>query len=413
MSLIAKVLRTASLPFVVAATLGFSTERSHAAVWETTAEWNETTEAAYRQWVATSWNKNYFMQSGPLKGLIMDCADVVYTMRIIYASQNGLPFVMKDPTTRAGTPISNAMTRWDSKEPEQRVRSLINLVNGVGSTASIPADTYPTAIGPATLGAGSVILTDRANHHSWTIQNFSKTGIPYLLFGSRPARTLLYERNDYPSVSFVFPQGIRPETNAGFRNFRQPQDIGRPVHEVSGYSLEQYSLPANNWMRTVQKRMQQVAETHEQRVVRVFAEACKGARERVDIVKEGVKKNLDIGSRCMNATEYDDNSTPSRDSRLKDSFKDLAISYKEAKNAGNLKPAIAKQVEAVLNGGGSNLNANSACLVEVSPGTKLTLGQVYASSIGDKLSNNPHDTLEMRWGLQVGPSAKAKSCPVY
>jgi hypothetical protein len=386
---------------------------SHAAVWENTAEWNDATEAQYRQWVGQNWNKNYFNEANPLKGSILDCADVVYSMRAIFASQNGLPFAMKDPTTRAGTIISNSMTRWDSKPQDQRIRSFIHLIFGVGSTASLPADTYPTAIGPATLGAGSLILSDKANHHSWTIQHFSQTGIPFLLFGSRPARTLLYERNEYPTVGFVFPQGIRAETNAGFRNFRQPADIGRAVYDVPGYSLEQYSFPAGSFMKTVQKRMQNIEETGEQHVLRVYNEACKGSRERVDIVRGALKKQAEIGSRCMNATEYDDQSTPSRDSRLKDSFKDLATAYQDALNRGTLTAGTRKLVDSVLSGAASASNSNAACSVEISPGTKLTLGQIYAFSVGDKLSNNPHDTLEMRWGLQAGPSAKARSCPVY
>ncbi|CAN5525459.1 hypothetical protein BH10BDE1_BH10BDE1_14980 [soil metagenome] len=402
-----------AISLTIFSALSFTSVPSRAAVWENTAEWNDASESQYRQWVSQNWNKDYFNQAGPMKGSMMDCADVVYSMRAIFASQNGLPFAMKDPTTRAGTIISNSMTRWDSKSQDQRVRSFIQLIFGVGSTASLPADTYPTAIGPMTLGAGSMIVTDKANHHSWTIQHFSQTGIPYLLFGSRPARTLLYERNEYPTVGFVFPQGIRAETNGGFRNFRQPADVGKPVYDVPGYSLEQYSFPAATFMKTVQKRMQNIEETGEQHVLRVYNEACKGSRERVEIVRGAIQKQGEIGARCMNATEYDDQSTPSRDSRLKDSFKDLAAAYKDALNNRSITAGTRKLVESVLSGASSVSNTNAACLVEISPGTKLTLGQIFAFSVGDKLSNNPHDTLQMRWGLQAGPSAKAKSCPVY
>lgn len=387
---------------------------AHAAVWETKKQWNDEAETAYRLWVQTNWNKNYFLKDGPLKNMIMDCADVVYAMRVIYAAEHGLPFVMKDPTTRAGTPITNEMTRWDSRPEGERLRPFLNLIFGVGSTMSLPADTYPTAISRATLGSGSIILTDKDKHHSWTIQNFSKTGIPYLLFGSRPARTLLYERNDYPSVGFVFPNGIRPETNAGFRNFRQPADIGKPVHEAQGYSLEQYSIPTNGgWMRAVQKRMQQVAETHEQRVVRLYNEACIGARERVDIVRAAIKLDQSIGSRCMSAAEYDDQSTPSRDQRLKDAFNDLSLSFKNAMGNGGLSVGARKLVESALNARASAADPDASCLVEIAPGKKLALGQIFGYSMANTLSNNPHDTLEMRWGLAKGPSAKASSCPVY
>lgn len=405
-------LRFFSVTLILAAITGV-TLPSRAAVWESTATWDEAAEETYKQWVITNWNKDYFTAPGPLKGLILDCADVVYSLRIVFSAAHGLPFVMKDPTTLSGPMISNDMTRWDSKTPEQRLRSFIQFVGGVGSTASLPADTFPVAIGPATLGAGSIILTDKEKHHSWTIQQFSRTGIPMLLFGSRPARTLLYERNEYPSVEFVFPRGIRAETNAGFRNFRQPEDVGRPVHEAKGFSLEQYGFPANRFMATVQKRMQQIQETGQQRAVRVLAEACKGVRERVDIIQAGVQKNAQLGSTCMNATQYDDHSTPSRDQRMKDTFKDLLAAYKDSITNKSLGNSVRRQVESVLSGEASASNSSATCMIEISPGTKLTLGQVYAFSMGDKLSNNPHDTLEMRWGLQAGPTAKARSCPIY
>lgn len=385
-----------------------------AAVWESTQAWDANWEARYQDWVAREWDKNFFLRTGGLmEGAPVDCADAVYTMRAYFAARHGLPFVMKDPTTRrADGLISNSMTRWDSQPPEERVRRFIRYLYSVGSTATLPNDSYPTAISPATLHAGSFILTDRANHHSWTIRLFSQTGIPHLIYASRPAKPVLFERKDYPSTSFVFPNGIRAETNAGFRNFRAPQDIGRPVHEVSGFSLEQYDLPARNFMRSVQKRMQRVAETHEARVTRLLTDACTGVSERVEAVALGVKRNLELGSTCMNATEYDDHSTPSRDSRLKSALEDLAASYQEGLNAGGLTSTTAAKLKAVVAGAGPD-NASIPCSFEVAPGRVLSLGQVYKSAMADKLSNNPHDTLEMRWGLARFPSAKAKSCPVY
>lgn len=389
------------------------TSPANAAVWDATNQWDETWEARYQDWVSREWDSDFFLKQNPMQGSLVDCADVVYTMRAYFAATHSLPFAIKDPTTRAADKIiSNEMTRWDSKPQDVRIRSFIKLLYSVGSTATLPNDSYPTAIGRATLHSGSFILTDRANHHSWTIRLFTRTGVPHLLFGSRPARSKLFERKDYPSTSFVFPTGIRPETNAGFRNFRHIADLGKPVHEVPGYSLEQYSIPAKNYMRQVQKRMQEVEETHEQRVSRLLADSCKGMEERVDIVEAGVRRNAELGSQCMNATEYDDHSTPSRDSRLKSAFEDLAASYQEGMNARGLSKKLESQVRSVINGRGTQ-NSEMPCSITLSSGKSLSLGEVYKLSVSDKLSNNPHDPLEMRWGQQRGPSAKAKSCPVY
>lgn len=403
------------LPLCLAVTLAgivMPATSAKAAVWETTQSWTPEWEAQYRAWVKANWDKKYFTQPGPLQGILFDCADTVYTMRVLFASMKGLPFAIKDPTTSAGTVISNELTRFDSKAPDQRLRSFVKLIMSVGSTASLPNDTYPVAISQSTLDSGSLLLTDRKSHHSWTIKHFSPTGIPYLVFGSRPARTELYERFEYPSQDFIFPNGIRPETHAGFRSFRYPEDIGKKVYEVPGYSLQQYQIQGK-WSRGVQKLMQQVEETAEERSLRLLKESCKGAFERVAIVRDAVIFNEQIGSRCMTATEYDDYSTPSRDGRLKATFQDLAESYREANSGRLLSAKTRAALEGVLSGSRTPATPDSYCLIEIAPGQKLTLGAVYEMSVGNKLSNNPHDTFAMRWGLARGPSAKASSCPVY
>lgn len=389
-----------------------SMKAAQAAVWETTQTWTPAWEVRYQDWVKTNWNKLYFTKPGPLQGLVFDCADTVYTMRVLFSSMNGLPFVIKDPTTSSANVISNELTRFDNKAPDERVRSFAKLIMSVASTASLPNDTYPVAISRATLGSGSLLMTDRASHHSWTIKDFSDTGIPFLVFGSRPARTELYERFEYPSVDFLFPKGIRAESNAGFRSFRHPEDIAKKVYDVPGYSLEQYQI-IGKWSRGIQKKMQQVEETAEQRTVRILNESCKGAFERISVVADGVALNEKIGGRCMSASEYDDNSTPSRDGRLKATFQELANSYREANNGGQLSTNTRKLVEAVLSGARAPRTPDSFCMIEYTTGQMLTLGEVYERSINDQLSNNPHDSLAMRWGFERGPGAKARSCPIY
>lgn len=382
-----------------------------AAVWETTAQWDAAAEANYRQWVLNNWNKEYFVQAGPLQGSLMDCADVIYTMRLLYAAQAGLPFVMRDPTARGVRLITNEMTRWDSKPPEERLKGLSDLIHAVSSTASIPADTYPTVISRETLGSGSIILTGPEKHHSWTIQKFSITGIPYLLFGSRPAQVLLFERNEYPSMNFTFPEGILPEFNAGFRNFRQPKDIGKPVADVPGFSLEQYTLLQSGGMKAIQRRMQLATESPQQHVMRIYKNACHGAQERADSVLSAVQKNKSLGATCMTESQYDDYSTPSRDQRLKDSFLELKAAYEEGlRLPGEINEPTKKLMADVISGSSV---AGAQCMVNIGGGKKLTLGQAYALSVNDKLSSNPHDSLEIRWGLAPGPSSKAATCPVY
>jgi hypothetical protein len=211
-----------------------------AAVWSNTNEWNQKWEIKYQEWVKKNWDKDFYKRETPYKNLRVDCADAVYTMRYAFAAENGLPFAIKDPTG-GSTLLSNQITRWDSEAPEQRKRSFLQYLFDAVSTQSMPRDTYPVAVSRQTITSGAVLLTDASSHHSWTIKYVSETGIPFLVFSSRPAKSIMFTRYEYPTTSFTFPTGLKPETQAGFRAFRTPEQLGLAVWEVSGYSLEPVS----------------------------------------------------------------------------------------------------------------------------------------------------------------------------
>jgi hypothetical protein len=384
-------------------------QSAQGAVWTTTQQWNADKEAEFQQWVNQNWDKNYFTRPGPFQNVKMDCADAVYAMRLVYASQKGLPFVMKDPTGGGGV-ISNDMKRWDHMSENDRKRAFLLYVFYVGSTASLPNDTFPTAVNRQAITSGSMILTDSKSHHTWSVRYISRTGIPFLIFSSRPARTVFFERFEYPSMEFTFPNGLKPERHAGFRYFRQPQDIQKPVWQVSGYSTEQYEIPYKSWHRTLQTRLQLQEETPEEKVVRILGDACRAAGERVEIVNQGHDLNTKLGSKCMNSTQYDDYSTPSRDARLQSTFQELATAYREA--TGKMSAQVLQKVESVVLGHQAPKD-QPYCAQTIAPGVVLTLGEIFERSISGKLSNNPQDPVLARWGLQAHPSSKAKSCPVY
>lgn len=391
-----------------------------AAVWTNTQNWTPEWENKYQEWVKTEWNRDYFTKPGPYQNLVLDCADAVYAMRLVFSSLNGLPFAMKDPTGGPGI-ISNDMSRFDKLSQNEKLRSFLQLVFTIGSTASLPNDSYPVAVNRKSITSGVFLLTDKKSHHSWTVKYISETGIPFLIFASRPAKTVFYERFEYPSIPFTFPMGILAERHAGFRAFRTKEQLKLNVWEVPGYSLEQYQIPEKVWISTMTKRLQLRQETAEGKLQRVLNEACKGSNERAEIVRQGVALNEKIGSRCMNSQEYDDYSTPNRDARMKATFEDLAISLadyeQEAKSNSDrsqeakfLNTDLYLNAKAVVLGG---TESASYCSVVMGEELTMSLREVYLASMEDRMSNNPHDSLRMRWGLQKGPSSKAKSCPVY
>lgn len=396
----------------IAGLLIFSASLSSAAVWKAENTWDVTWEKKYRDWVLNNWSADYFKQAGPFKDLKLDCADAVYAMRMIFAYTSKLPLVLNDPT--GGTKsITQEMTRWDSLPEEQRVRQFLVFLFNTYSTASLPDDSYPAALNRESLNSGSLILTDKKSHHAWTIKSFNEYGIPFLIFGSRPATTVLYTRNEYPTVGFVFPNGLS-NTKAGFRNFKTPTDVKVPSLQVAGASEEQYRLAYNGFEKSVQKRMAVLNEDLEAEAKRVLAGACQSLKDRKDIVLKGDELNRSLGSTCMNATQYDDYSTPNRDQRFLDQVVILQRINKDAKeNPRALTADTAAKMESLRQGESSAQDPNAFCRVEVAPGLQITMAQVAERLLSKKMSDNPMDSIQKRWGFTLESSEKAKRCPKY
>lgn len=396
--------------------LGFSAS-AQASVWTTTNSWSKEWENRYSEWVKTNWDEKFFAKPGtPFTGLKLDCADTLYSMRIIYSYYNGLPFAMKDPTGGKKL-ITNEMTRFDNLPKDKRVRAFLQFVYGVGSTQSLPADTYSPRISRETVKSGSLIRTDQRSHHSWTIKEVLPTGIPHLIFSSRPAKNVLQVRIGQPSMEFTFKGTLDPSRQAGFRNFRNIEDLLKPEWEVAGYSDEQYHFPYKQWQSIVKKKLALVEETGEALLKRELDLACTSARERVESVNEGLTflaKNA--SSRCLNETEFDDYSTPNRDLRLKNAFEELRDSYREIEQSpaelSKLPHELVLQVQDVLSDTPTP-GQSGYCPVDIAPGRTLRLGEIRKRSLEGTLSSNPHDPFEYRWGDRAGNSARAKKCPSF
>ncbi len=379
-----------------------------ASVWQTRQQWNSDWEKQFDAWVAgPDWHKDYFVQTGPLQGLKLDCADAVYSMRLLFSAKHGLPFVIKDPTGGSRT-ISNEMSRFDSQSSSQRLRSFLSYIYGVTSTRSLPSDTYPVAVSRTAMGAGSLLLTDANSRHTYTVKYMSETGIPFLLSRSLPPATQMFENYEYPPAEYVFSGGLSPERSSGFRRFRQPAYIGRSAWEVPGYSTEQYKIPLGSWNETVQRKLATRSESIEERMTRIVEQACRTARERAVVVAMGDRYLSQMSNTCMNDTQFDDYSTPSRDKRLKMTFTQFT---REAEmSRGKLPSGLQGKIDNVLLGERSANSSSPYCQVSIGSGLNLTLGQVYERLLQGKFSSSPHDTLKMRWGFTQFPGDRAKRC---
>jgi hypothetical protein len=394
-------------------TLGFVAS-SQAAVWQVRHEWDADWEDKYAAWVKSEWNVNFFVESDSpaYRGLVLDCADAVYSMRAIFAREHALPFGFRDPSGGGGI-ISQAMTRFDTlASADQRMRAFLKYLFGVVSTRSLPHDTYPAAINRSAIRAGSLIATDAASHHSWTVNDITPQGVPVLAFASRPARSKMFYRKGFPTMGFVFPNGNTLASNGGFRNFRRLEDLNRPVTEVHGFSDEQYRIRLSRWVRTVQDGISRQNETKAERLQRLVEDACLGARERVTFVSEALEYRRRINGRCMNAAEFDDHSTPGRDARLKENFQELVDAYEDlGSNARNVNSDILKTARAIAR---QSEDPTGYCPVRFASGQSASLAEITRRMFQGDLSTNPNDDLADRWGEREGGlGSRGRACPRY
>ena len=120
---------------------------AHAAVWNAENDWNQQWEYRYQHWVKTQWTDDIFMN--PAKPAYYkyatDCSDASYAMRLIFAYEHRLPFVVNNPS-RPGKLISNRKSRWDHLPEAERVRNFLDYMADMTSTKSLGDDTYPVAL---------------------------------------------------------------------------------------------------------------------------------------------------------------------------------------------------------------------------------------------------------------------------
>lgn len=408
--------------------------KAEAAVWSDVNQWSPAWEERFAEWVRTSWQVDFFSraslsngQSNPYAGLRLDCADTVYSMRIIFSYENKLPFVVQDPTA-SGKTLSNKMSRWDGQSETSRIRNFLNFMYQTLSTRSLPNDTYPTAISREAIHSGSLIMTVAKNHHSWSVKEMLPIGVPYLVFNSTVGAGTgagLQQRQSWPNPEWVFEEDFSAAGNAGFRYWRPAAYINQPVWKVPGYSEEQYHIPLNKWVRTVQSKLALRQETDTQLLTRMMKTTCENLTGRVSAVNDGLSYLKGNSNKCMDYATYDIYSTPNRDQRSFDDFVALRRAYREIlqANGGNqltaeLKMQLAKIYPNITESSLSEtqkmqpsaINSASLCVTEYLPGKQMDVAEFKRRIYAGLISNNPHDDGAYRWGDLPGPSQRAKSC---
>lgn len=417
------------------------TLKSFSAVWEDTNTWSPEFEKNYQDWVEKNWTKYFFSSKNlpdgsenPFLGLRLDCADNVYSTRIIFSYFNKLPFAMND-SSGGKKLITNKMNRWDKLSENKKIRNFLVYIFNLTSTKSMHRDTYPVALTADTIHAGNMILTTESNHHSWMIKSILFSGIPHLVFNSSitPTSTAVMQERDnkWPNGVWVFQDNSTPAGNAGIRYWRPLEYLKEPVWSVPGYSEDQYKLKPSQWSPTLTKLLKKRDEDAQGKVDRIIRNICADIDQRIDAVNDAELAAKAIEYACMSAEDFDTHSTPNKDARLADAILDLRSYYKEIrakKSLESIDKATLEKLKKIFpypdlkvraesqKQTASKFNQYSVCPATFQTrlnkeGRKLDLAEIKRRLFLGRLSSNPNDPIEMRFGEYI--SDYQNSCEVF
>jgi hypothetical protein len=401
-----------------------------AAIWETRNQWNAQWESRFSQWVESNYGKTFFTR-GKYRDIPHDCADSTYFARLVFAYENNLPFVIKDPRyptreklisanrkvfeeNRGKSPyatinkmISNEMNFYDALPREERLRRFMRFVGDVVGTNSLMEDTYPISLDRRWFRPGVVAALPRIEStlnpmffgesvndedeaesagHAQLVTSIDKYGVIHYLKSTVPAKVQDFQHTTLNS----FVPGPR---GGSFRYWRQPDDYGKPEKTLPGYGIEQYAL-RGVFEDAMQKRLALKQESGARRLERLAREVCHQVEQRVPVVNAAWRLKQKMGSRCMNYKEFDAHSTPARDSKIK-----KALTYMRYSATGSETGSMDK-VERQL---------DKACgSIEYLPGKRISAGKFSARLMADQVSSDPNQNPAVRWGDKQAESLGCK-----
>jgi len=399
-----------------------------AAVWKSENSWSNKWEIKYQNWVANNWKPNFFMNPNEKKyyRIPHDCADAIYLMRLVFSYENKLPFVINNANKPARL-LTNNMKRWDSLSEPQRLRQFMLYINDRVGTRSLAKDTYPIAL--SEIRAGDLYV--EPGSHSYEIIGITDTGITVIMSSTTPSSPKMMIRlYAYP---FFIPKD-KQHMSDGYRRFKWPENIRKPMQQQPGFSAEQYTLAAQTdynyvaFTDIIAKKLRRRPEPIAEKTKRVLVGLCSFAKERVNYVNDGLNflhklRSKKDGNRhslrkCMNAKEYDYYSTPSRDKRLKRYFEEvLNIAYKGGAISKGKTITPSLMARAIFHDKVPPKIAQALdkhCRIAVYPHDDhqyINLRQLWNNIKKGNLSSDPHAPYQNRWGLTDKPYVK--QCRTY
>lgn len=375
------------LLFIFFATPSFSQtiKESPLQIWNVgERRWTVEEEYQYGKWVEANITEDFFIRYK----IPVDCADVPYAARWIYARIAHLPAAA---TTKDDKLIGHWSTGWGnlSTHPawhkDLRFRKALFYVLSETTTKTLPHDTYPIRIVPDSAMPGTVFFVTES--HSGIVGRVVLDGSHVHPLQTWEA-TLPAKIQKMSQRNFLSP---RPESTSysGLVKFRWPvvqkgQWEYLPVKDHPFYSEEQYTSGFYegyaDFVEAVAKRIDPTAYDPWQKMEKVLETITHFLKERIPIVLNGYQRCRKGG--CPEGSAlWEIHSTPGRDGMIT-LLMDHLHQIIESNDLD--QEAVKRNMEAIL--------------IPISRDRSVTFDHVYQNYLW--LSPHPEDSIEARWGLK-------------
>lgn len=417
-------LRVSLFLLLAVVTLGMNTANSK--IWEATDDWSMHWEEEYADWISSrKVHKGMFVnRNSPYYGIKADCADAVYAMRAIFAYENSLPFKISAPSGSRGyfPYISNETSRFSNAgRPVKQLVAMINYLGmQVGTEHLAYNDSLPVKIKrimPGTFNMYKIRIQNKTIRHTYIIKDIMQNGDFDLIWS-----TQAIARERAAMNGRVKTLTKAPTKGWGFRRFKWPQyiDDSASIYPVDfGYSTEQYQLVnqlgVRKFFRHVKKSLATVMESYDVMLKKQFNSLCVEAQDRIKTVQGALAYRNSINGRCMNYSEYDTYSTPSRDRDLVATFNNLKNLMQDIQDDGAAASVdfdLYEMMAAIFKNTNNRSHAfsqlSAKCPIKVSSYKTINLQQLYYRFDKGMISSHPNDGLDQRWGETTSNRTRCK-----
>jgi len=286
------------------------------------------------------------------------------------------------------------------------------------STRSLPESSLPVAMNPNSFRPG--IFFVKPNDHRYQIKDISDFGIPITMSSTVPYMVRYFDRYEaFPAYNIEDVKTYRD----GYRRFLLESELYAPKPQLPGYSLEQFQISQDqdfdqHFTNSVYRERISggVREPLPDRVNRMMINICNASRNRVDYVAAALKAQSKLvvqGRQCMNAAEYDNYSTNSRDRRFANYFHQLHQLVQTSAFKKMKKTPIMRYAKHLYSGNHSAVTEGEFlewCSVKYVSGRRISVRQIWNQILEGNIVSNPNASAVQRWGL--GAPFRT-SCPVY